>query len=308
MSDHGIVPQIPFEINQMRYFVAAAEQCSFSQAANILHVSQPLISQQIAELERNLGVELFVRNRRSINLTNAGRVMLEQSRSILARISDVSGILQQADAGAVASGTLRIALEQLFDHSLPARTIFQFRTQHPTVKIHPSLLRMSEIIRRLADKTLDIGLCILPIGDLPPDLDFRIIQPDKLCLIASNRLIRSQSLREFALVAECLPCCLMERDFRWTSAAMKVCMKLGISPPFELFPNVENILLQVESGTGFSVLPYSVVSGFSPRGLYTIPLSGCPEAEVSQAALWNKNASPQLVGQFLDSLVQASGS
>lgn len=291
--------QIPFGINQLRYFVAAAEQQSFSQAASILHVSQPLISQQMAELERQLGVELFIRSQRSITLTQSGLAMLAEARRLLARVSDLPCVVQRADMGVAPSGRLRIALEQLFDHSLFAQAIFRFRTKHPAMDVQPQLMRMPEIIRSLSEQTLDIGMCILPVGNLPPDIAYCELMRDNLCFAASSQLIHSQRREDLAWVADCLPCCLLERDFRGTNAALQLCLDLNVSPQFLFFPDVESVLLQIESGTGFSFLPQSVVSAFVQKDLSLVSLEGHPAADIKLAALWNKNCPDEVVELFL---------
>lgn len=299
-SGKQIIPQIPFDVNQLRYFVAAAEQQSFSQAANILHVSQPLISQQIADIERQLGVDLFIRNRRNVTLTPAGSAMLTEARALLARVSDIQCVIQRADMGLNPSGTLRIALEQLFDHSVFAQAIFRFRTKYPSVDIQPCLMRMPEILRSLSDQSLDIGMCVFPVGNLPPDIEYRILLKDHLCFAASSELVHSTKLEDLVWIADCLPCCLLERDFRGTNATMQICLDLGITPQFLFFPDVESVLLQVESGTGFSILPHSVVSAFSQKALSLISLKGHPNADISLAAVWNATYSGKTANLFVN--------
>jgi DNA-binding transcriptional LysR family regulator len=122
------------DLRQLRYFVAVAEELHFGRAALRLHLSQPPLSQQIAALEADLGVKLFIRSRRKVEITPAGTTLLEEARRILDAVPQAVTRVRSAATGA--RGLLKIGL----NYSAPlnpvlARILSRFRKQHPDIAL-----------------------------------------------------------------------------------------------------------------------------------------------------------------------------
>ncbi|BAX90365.1 LysR family transcriptional regulator [Mycobacterium shigaense] len=138
------------ELRQLRYFVAVAEELHFGRAATRLHLSGPALSQQIIALERELGTDLFVRDRRGVQLTEAGRTFLPDARGILAQADDAKRRLQRA---ASESAPLRLGyvswlpddINSLVGHAVALRVDDWVLPSHAQVD-------------RVAEGTLDVAL------------------------------------------------------------------------------------------------------------------------------------------------------
>ncbi len=141
---------------QMRYFTAVAEELNFRKAAERLHMTQPPLSQQIAALEEELGVMLFARNRRRVELTEAGHSLLHDARTILASIEVARQ--RTIDVGSGKSGRLRIGfVGPAIDGPLPA-DIKRFRNAHPRVTLDLHETTTPQQFDLLRNHAIDAGV------------------------------------------------------------------------------------------------------------------------------------------------------
>jgi len=155
------------DFRQLRYFVAVAEELSFSQAARRLHVSQPPLSLQIKALEEELGAPLLTRTSRSVELTQAGALFLDQARRALAHLERAGEVVRQSALGE--TGEIRVA----FTASVPMfdafpRIVHAFRTDFPGVGVDLSHQSTGQQLRALASKDIDVGFLRPSILFVPP--------------------------------------------------------------------------------------------------------------------------------------------
>jgi DNA-binding transcriptional LysR family regulator len=145
-----------FDFRQLRYFIAVAEELSFTRAALRLHLSQPPLSQQIQSLEQDLGVRLLERTKRSVALTEAGRVFLEQARQILFKADEARAQAQAAAAGY--SGQLRLAytVSVSFHPALP-RALLRFGQIAPNVHLQLNEMYTEPQLSALLGDQIDVG-------------------------------------------------------------------------------------------------------------------------------------------------------
>src|SRR3954469_20788240 len=121
------------ELRLWRQFVAVAEELHFGRAARRLHMTQPPLTQAIAQLERLLTVRLFERSKRSVELTAAGEALLPQARELLARAQALPAHARAAAGGE--AGRLRLAFISTVGFTLLPNWVRAFRAAHPRVQL-----------------------------------------------------------------------------------------------------------------------------------------------------------------------------
>jgi DNA-binding transcriptional LysR family regulator len=166
------------ELRQLRYFVAVAEELNFGRAAERLLIAGPSLSQQIKALERDLGVSLFDRDRRSVSLTPAGAALLPHTRALLERADD----LQHRAARLSGSEPVRLGYVNWLPADLTARTSAVARL-HIDAWVAPSHTQAA----RVADGSLDLAVCWVRTEDLEQlGLQARLIGADRLYAVATG--------------------------------------------------------------------------------------------------------------------------
>jgi len=154
-------PDSGFELRHLRYFVAVAEELHFGKAARALNISQPPLSRQIQDLERNVGAQLLNRSAKSVTLTEAGKVFLAESKRILSQVYRSVDSVRRANAGE--TGHLEIGFAPFFDaYLLPSlRHVLMERYREAEITFHR--LSNEEQVRQLRNGSLDVGLMLLPV-------------------------------------------------------------------------------------------------------------------------------------------------
>src|SRR5688572_19788772 len=149
------------ELRLWRQFVTLAEELHFGRAAARLHMTQPPLTQAIANMEQQLGVRLFDRTKRSVRLTEAGAVLVPEARALLARASGLTAQAREAAHGS--AGRLRLAFVSTVGFTLLPQWVRAFRNDHPQVRLE------------LTEATGDLQLQALERGDI--DAGFLLHSP-----------------------------------------------------------------------------------------------------------------------------------
>ncbi len=286
------------ELRHLRYFVAVAEELSFTRAAARLRTAQPSLSQQIRQLEKSVGARLLDRSRQHVSLTHAGRIFLQQAKDILARVEHAGRLAKQtADgrAGELAIGTFPSADVRI----LPAL--------RPLVAEHLPDLRLVlhskyavEPIAGLESGVLDVAFIRGPHE--ADGLEAVELLRERLVIVlpSHHALARRKTIPVKSL--DDLPCITMERRLSPSlhDAAAKLYREARIRMhAVSRADNVLGHLKLVQEGLGFALLPDSI-SALLPPGV-TFRLLDCdPAPTVSILVAWKAGNASKLVRELVD--------
>ncbi|HEX7254066.1 MAG TPA: LysR substrate-binding domain-containing protein [Thermoanaerobaculia bacterium] len=149
------------ELRHLRYFVAVAEELHFGHAASRLHTSQPSLSQQIRDLERELKVDLFLRTKRRVALTPAGQRFLQEARGILSAAERAAGLAREAARGE--SHKLVVGISPETDWLFLGKALRLFAEHAPSVHVIFQNLTPEAQIDALRAGHIDVGFVVLPL-------------------------------------------------------------------------------------------------------------------------------------------------
>ena len=188
------------ELRQLNYFIAVAEERHFGRAAKRLHMAQPPLSQQIRQLEEQLGVKLLDRTTRRVDLTPAGQELLDRGRQIINEVETLKADVYQVGNGA--TGVLRVGFSGSATYSVMPRLVRHAKEQLPGV----SLTLQGEMLTPameagLRDHTLDAAILRPPVAS--QDIEYRIVSREELVVampsdspLASGRPVAANELQE----------------------------------------------------------------------------------------------------------------
>jgi DNA-binding transcriptional LysR family regulator len=283
------------ELRHLRYFVAVAEELHFGRAAARLGIAQPPLSQQIRQLERELGVELFARARRRVALTEPGRVLLGHARAILQRAAQASEDVRRAARGE--TGALSVGVVASATYGLMPRVFRTFRARHPDVAVGVAVMSTGAQVAALRAGQLDLGLARTPFGDETLVAETVLEEPVVVALPAGHPLSARRALRLAALARE--PFVLFPRDRRpgWYDFVLGLCREAGFQPQVaEDAPELATAMALVAAGIGVTLVPASVKdlrrSGVDYRAIAS------PRARTRLVALRRPGGPSPLVARF----------
>ena len=188
------------ELRHLRYFVTLGETLHFGQAAAKLQIAQPSLSHQIQQLESELQATLLRRTKRRVELTEAGRIFLDEARDILARSDRAAVVTRRAGQGDAVK--LRVGVGYCMDHVNATKTVGLFDRAHDHVHVELYTMAVGPQIDALKNGQLDTVFVRPPVNDAALTGEVLLREPFVAALPARHRLARKKSVALSALADE----------------------------------------------------------------------------------------------------------
>ena len=294
------------ELRQIIQFVAVAEARNFRQAAAHLHMSQPPLSQAIRRLETELAVRLFHRTSRSVELTEAGKVLLTEARRILADI-DAAVLMTQRTAHGDA-GKLSVGFTVPWAYEVMPRILQEFRAARPNVALSLRETSSSAQLRNLLDGGLDVGFLRLPgkcdirgIATIPLHEDRLAVVLPAAHPLGTMPSLALTDLQDEAFILPPFQADAETEPFSFRMQVVRLCLEAGYSPRVaQEAIQMQTIVRLVETGLGISLIPMWTTKHFSSGAVYRDLDCSSDLARLTLAAAWNPDNRSPALDRFLD--------
>ena len=283
------------EVRHLQYFVVVAEELHFGRAAARLQMTQPPLSQQILQLEEELGVRLLERSKRKVELTHAGRVFLEEAKKVLAQIQRAADMAQRADRGQ--SGRLAVGFVGSATYDILPEVIRDYMERFPDVDVVLNEMGTPLQITALMNHQIDVGIVRMPVSQ--EGLCFEtVLRTPCVAAVSKEHPLSAKTEISLADLAE-QPFILLSRAI-WPGfhdEVVGLCRQMGFSPSIrQEATEFQTILGLVAANIGISIVPQSA-HNLHMRGVVYLNLKHPPIAEMAMA--WRACETSPMVREFL---------
>ncbi len=248
-------------LNQLEYFVTAAETLNFTKAAQKCYISQTAMTQQIKSLEKIIGTPLFVRDKHHVELTTAGKVYLKEARAILDRSDIAMRLARMASEGE--QGEITVGYISGFGTSDCSEILRRFHTSYPNIKINLLRDTMSGLLSALERGDCDVVFTIAPAERILHEFEHKYVRNYPIMAVlyeghplSENSVVRYSDLKDESFI-------VMQPNARVKEEMeeMVLIYKRGGFVPrvVAVEPEPETIMLMISIGIGISIMPEYIV-------------------------------------------------
>ena len=285
------------ELRQLQYFLAVAEELNFSRAAARLGIAQPPLSRQIHQLEQELGIELFRRTKRRVELTEAGRVFLKEARQILSQVEQGVQVAQRASRGEI--GRLVVGFEGSSTYDVIPVSLKVYRERFPEVDLVVYAMTTEEQIQALLENRISIGFVVSPLNDKRLAIEIILREALILAIPESHPLVARNQVRVRELEGESFIMFQRNRGCGLYDQVISLCQRAGFSPKvIQEADEMQVILGFVAAGLGITLLSASVQQFQRPGVVYRTLQPSTPN--IALALAWRRDDPSAVLQAFIE--------
>lgn len=259
------------EIKQLEYFLAVCEELHFTRAAEKIRISQPSLSQQIRNLEYEVGTPLFDRIGKKIALTEAGKILKHHSLRIFHELNQSKNAIDELHG--LDRGLLSVGCLYTVERYIIAPAVINFHKDFPNVELSIKGLPTNQIREGLLMNNLDLGIMFLPPED--PELESIPLFMEELCLVVPEKSKYALQIDGISMVQlETIPLILLPPNFFIRRLLNDYSESIGFSiKPFLEMTTIEVIINMVQQNLGCTILPRGFVNYIEKDGIVAIPIT-----------------------------------
>jgi DNA-binding transcriptional LysR family regulator len=287
------------EFRHLRYFVAVAEELSFTRAAAVLHVAQSAVSAQIRLLEDSIGVTLLERSSRHVELTGAGRSFLQGAKKLIFDLEELTR--QTRRIGRAETGHLAIGFIGAQSHEWMPIVLRRFRQKYPDVEVILTEMVPSMQLEALSTHRLDLGVVGAIDGKAPPGLQVECIaEEEPLVGVPSDHVLANLPfVRLVQLKGEGFILTSRENAPSYRSWLARLCQRAGFTPRVvQEVDRARTAVQYVAAGFGISIFGEHICRQPAP-GVKFLPLRPAAQ-KIRYGVAWRKEPSEPLVHRFIE--------
>ena len=290
------------ELRHLRYVVMLAETLHFGRAAERLNLSQPPLSHQVRQLEEELRIKLFHRTKRQVQLTEAGRMFVQEARVILAQAAHAANLASRVDQGEV--GQLTMGVAGPADAPIFVQILRTFAQKYPKVRIVLRNMSSLDQTHAISEERLHVGFVALPIDDAGLATETVMRQPIMIALPPDHPLASRQRVPLKALSGEPQIMFARSNGPRFFDAVLAACREAGFS--MNIAHEVDNLYTAkalVAAGLGVCLVPAGVEDGHSTSSMVVRPLTPpLPDIDSHIGLAYKRQPTSELVPLFVDAV------
>ena len=291
----------------LRYFLAVAEELHFGRAAAHLYISQPALSNQIHKLEQTLGVDLFVRTSRQVELTPAGRALLEEAPQALAALEHAAE--QTRLAGAGIAGTVRLGYTPVASFETLGTVLAAVEKDNPNLTVVASEVFSAESPGLVLAGEIDVGLALRPGSMRGVQKELLRVEPLAALVGENHRLADTDPIPLTSLEGETLLLFPRELAPDYYDHIISAFVEAGVQPRVMTFPKppYNAMLARLPAGREVNLVPASFAThaAAAQTGVVAHRIVD-PEIPAEWSMVWAERAQSAAITRFLESARRCS--